>query len=186
MVVPEDIFLQADGKQLRVRFDPQIDNFNIVVSQSLTETIGSKYPFISRNGNTYYKTLSLSGTITGFMNVKDNLFKASKKDLYGDSEEFYNNYNQQHKIDEYNDYIYEREFRNKVIDFLYKNNVKLFRSLTEGNILVKLMNISLTPNATLSRRIYSFSCTAYQIGECNLDNFKEYNILQGRHIYNIE
>ena len=186
MVVPEDIFLQADGKQLRVRFDPQIDNFNIVVSQSLTETIGSKYPFISRNGNTYYKTFSLSGTITGFMNVKDNLFKASKKDLYGDSEEFYNNYNQQHKIDEYNDYIYEREFRNKVIDFLYKNNVKLFRSLTEGNILVKLMNISLTPNATLSRRIYSFSCTAYQIGECNLDNFKEYNILQGRHIYNIE
>ena len=186
MVVPEDIFLEADGKQLRVRFDPQIDNFNIVVSESLTQTIGSQYPFITRNGNIYYKTFSLSGTITGFMDIKDNLFKASKKDLYGESEQFYNNYNQQHRIDEYNDYIYEREFRNAVIDFLYKNNVKLFRSLTEGNILVKLMDISLTPNATLSRRIYSFSCTAYEIGECNLNNFKEYGILQGRHIYTIE
>ena len=186
MVVPEDIFLEADGKQLRVRFDPQIDNFNIVVSESLTQTIGSQYPFVTRNGNIYYKTFSLSGTITGFMDIKDNLFKASKKDLYGESEQFYNNYNQQHRIDEYNDYIYEREFRNAVIDFLYKNNVKLFRSLTEGNILVKLMDISLTPNATLSRRIYSFSCTAYEIGECNLNNFKEYGILQGRHIYTIE
>ena len=186
MVMPEDIFLEADGKQLRVRFDPQVDNFNIVVSESLTQTIGSQYPFITRNGNVYYKTFSLSGTITGFMDIKDNLFKASKKDIYGDSEEFYRQYNQQNRIDDYNDYIYEREFRNKVIDFLYKNNVKLFRSLTEGNILVKLMNINLTPNATLSRRIYSFSCTAYEVGECNLTNFKEYNILQGRHIYTIE
>ena len=186
MVVPEDIFLEADGKQLRVRLDPQIDNFNIVVSESLTQTIGSQYPFVTRNGNIYYKTFSLSGTITGFMDIKDNLFKASKKDLYGESEQFYNNYNQQHRIDEYNDYIYEREFRNAVIDFLYKNNVKLFRSLTEGNILVKLMDISLTPNTTLSRRIWSFSCTAYEIGECNLNNFKEYGILQGRHIYTIE
>jgi len=44
---------------------------------------------------------------------------------------------------------------------LYKNNVKLFRSATEGNILVKLMDISFTPNITLHRHIYSFSCTAY-------------------------
>jgi hypothetical protein len=45
-------------------------------------------------------------------------------------------------ITEYNDYIYEREFRKKVYDFLYKHNVKLFRSTTEGNILIKLILIN--------------------------------------------
>jgi len=47
------------------------------------------------------------------------------------------------------------------MDFLYEDNVKLFRSVPEGNILVKLMDISFSPNQTLGRLVYSFSCTAY-------------------------
>ena len=40
-----------------------------------------------------------------------------------------------------------------------------FLKQTEGNILVKLMDISLTPNQTLGRMLYSFSATAYEIDE---------------------
>jgi hypothetical protein len=63
------------------------------------------------------------------------------------------------------------------MDFLYANNVKLFRSPTEGNILVKLMDISFSPNATLGRKIYTFSCTAYEIDECNAKNMMKYGVL---------
>jgi hypothetical protein len=49
--------------------------------------------------------------------------------------------------------IYEKDFRDKVKEFLYKNNVKLFRSATEGNILVKLMGITFTPNQSLGRAV---------------------------------
>lgn len=185
MIVPEDIFLQANGQQLRIRFDPQIDSIKRNFSESLTETIGSKYPYIRRNGNVNYRSFGLSGTIVSFMNVKDNLLQASKTDVYQESKELYNNYNQQHNVSIYRDYIYERQFRNKVIDFLCDNNVKLYRSLTEGNILIKLMDITLTPNQTLGRLIYTFSCTAYQIGDCNMKNYQNYKIVKGKYKYTV-
>ena len=62
------------------------------------------------------------------------------------------------------------------MDFLYKNQVKLFRSSTEGNILVKLTNISLTPKRELGRLLYSFSCTAVEIDEDNINNDIKYGI----------
>lgn len=80
------------------------------------------------------------------------------------------------EIDNYRDYNYEKEFRERVIDFLTDGKPKLFKSPTEGNILVRLMNISFTPNQTLGRLVYSFSATAYEIDEYNLDNCFTYNI----------
>lgn len=177
MIVPEDIFLNAEGKQLKIRFDPQITTFSHKVSEGVVETIGSQYPFIRRNGNLNYKTFSLSGTISAFIDIKEDLLQFSKANIYQSATSLYANYNQQNNITPYNDYIYEKEFRKKVIDFLYKDNVKLFRSLTEGNILVKLTGISLTPNNTLGRLIYTFTCTAQEVDECNAANYIKYNII---------
>lgn len=77
-----------------------------------------------------------------------------------------------------NNYIYEKEYRDKIISILYKNDVKLLRTLTEGNIIVKLTNISLTPNKELSRMIWSFSATATEIADDTIDNYNKYNILE--------
>ncbi len=185
MMVSEDIFLTTAEKQLKVRFDPQVSNFSHVVSESLTETIGSQYPFIRRNGNVNYRTFSLSGTITHFMDIRENLMHSSKEDIYKESLSLYNKYNRDNNINSFNDVIYEKDFRKEVIDFLYKNNIKLYRSATEGNILVKLMNISFTPNTTLGRQIYSFSCTAYEIDDFTYENCVKYNIQdQGSYQYN--
>ena len=178
MINPEDIFLLQGGKQLKIRFDPEINNFSYVLAENLSQTIGSKYPFITRNGNVNYRTFSISGTISAFMDIRQNLMQASKKDLYGDDQSLYNTYNELNNINLYKDTIYEKKFREKVMEFLYQNNVKLFKSSTEGNILVKLMNISFTPNNTLSRHIYSFSCTAYEIDQFTYQNCLKYNIQQ--------
>lgn len=177
MILSEDILLTTAQNQLKVRFDPQVTNFSHTISQSLTQTIGSKYPFIRRNGNVNYRTFTLSGTITHFMDIRQNLMHSNKENLYSQSvQQLYQKYNNDNNINNFNDIIQERQFRKKVIDFLYKNDVKLYRSSTEGNILVKLMNISFTPNITLGRQIYSFTCTAYEIDEFNYDNCVKYNI----------
>jgi len=64
------------------------------------------------------------------------------------------------------------------MEFLYKNNIKLFRSLTEGNILVKLTNVAFQPIDTLGRRLYSFSATATEIDNNILENLKtKYNLI---------
>lgn len=176
MIIFDDMFLNAEGTQLCLRFDPQITSFKRTVSEAKIDTIGSKYPFINRNGYMDYREFPIGGLITCFMN-HDNIF-TSKEEMYGEEVlELYKDYNDKKRIKDFNDYTYERDFREKVLDFLNKNTVKLFRSATEGNILVKLMNISLTPNATLGRRIYSFTCTAYEIDDFTLENCDKYNII---------
>lgn len=176
MALFEDIFLTTKDQQLKIRFDPQVNNYSRVVSESLTETIGSKYPFIRRNGKIDYKTFSISGMITYFSDIGENLMHASRNELYGDYSTYYEEYNSSNNINLYNDVIQQKEFREKVLDFLYKNSVKLYRSATQGNILVKLMNITLTPNNNLSRQIYSFTCTAYEIDDFNYENCIKYDI----------
>jgi hypothetical protein len=40
----------------------------------------------------------------------------------------------------------ERDFKMDVLNWLTNGEPKLFRSPTEGNFIVRLMNVSLTPN----------------------------------------
>lgn len=40
----------------------------------------------------------------------------------------YDNFNNIKHITSQNNYIYERDFREKVLDFLHEDNIKLFRS----------------------------------------------------------
>lgn len=187
----EDIFLYDGSKQLRIKFDPNISSFKQSISESKVETIGSKYPFIRRNANVNYRTFPISGIIT-YKNddySEDYPFEDCNLQLSNQAQNFtFFNRNSQ-EIKDYESIIkygnnyesdlevfLEKQFRDKVMKFLYDGRVKLFKSETEGNILVRLMDISFTPNKSLGRRIYSFSATAYEIDEPTFENYKKYNL----------
>lgn len=70
----------------------------------------------------------------------------------------------------------ERTFKLKVLEWLNNGEPKLFRSPGEGNYIVRLMNISLSPEDTLGRMLHNFSCTAYEIDDYNYDNLLTYGI----------
>lgn len=174
MVDLKFMYLLADNKQLKIKLNPSVSSFKRQVNESKIDTLGSKYPFINRNGVVDYKTFPISGLISLHMD-EENLF-ATPEEVLGEYLNLYKDYNSKNRITDINDYTYERKFRDLVIDFLYKNNVKLFRSATEGNVLVKLMDINFTPNQTLGNYIYTFNCTAYEIADCTIDNINKYNI----------
>lgn len=174
MIVLDDMFLTRDGMQIKLKYNPSISSFKKTLLESKTETLGSKYPIIRRNGNVGYRQFPISGLITTFCD-EEGVF-LNKENIYGEMGTYYDSYNRDNDIDKYQDYIYERKFREKVMDFLYDNTIKLFRSTTEGNILVKIMDINFTPNQTLGRMIYSFNATAYEIDDCSLSNFNKYGI----------
>lgn len=191
----EDIFLNDNNKQLKIQFNPTIADFKYNVTESQQVTIGSQYPYIKRNSKNYYRTFNINGLISSFIDDdswyneygelqndqwtfksnSEHLF-TNKAEIYSDVKSYYDAYNQSHRISPYQDYIYEKNFRDKVYDFLYKNNIKLFRSTTQGNILVKLMNIAFQPIDSLGRRLYSFSATATEIDKSTLSNYLKYNI----------
>ena len=78
---------------------------------------------------------------------------------------------------EQRDFTYEREFRKEVNNFLKDGKIKLFKSPSEGNLLVRLTNISLSPETSLGRLIYNFSATITEMDEISITNYKKYKIL---------
>ncbi len=176
MMLFDDMYLTGGDGQLNIRFDPSVTSFKRTVSESRTDTIGSKYPYVKRNGYVEYRQFPIGGTITHLMDPSHLI--TSREEVFRDSLDYYNEFNKNKnvRIDDFNDWTYEREFREKVMDFLYANKVRLFRSATEGNILVKIMDINLTPNAILGRRIYSFTATAYEIDAATIKNYDKYGI----------
>ena len=176
MMLFDDMYLTGGDGQLNIRFDPSVSSFKRTVNESRTDTIGSKYPYIKRNGYVEYRQFPIGGTITHLMDPSHLI--TSREEIFRDSLDNYTEFNKDKKvrIDDFNDWTYEREFREKVMDFLYANKVRLFRSATEGNILVKIMDINLTPNSTLGRRIYSFTATAYEVDAATIKNYDKYGI----------
>ena len=167
-------FLTGEGTQLCVKFNPNLTNMKINVSDNSVNTVGGQYPIISRNGNMYYRSFTLSGTIAYEMDAEHQF--ATRSSIYGEWINVYGSYFVNRYINQYNDKITQREFRELVIAYLYSDQPKLFRSTPEGNILVRLTDINLTPNTQLGRMIYDFSCTATEIGDCSIDNYKLYKI----------
>ena len=171
----DDLFLTADDTQIKIKFNPNISSFKYNVAEGQVNTIGGKYPIIKRNGAQYYRSFPITGTITHFMD-KDHLFTSRDKIWNEEVLALYDAYNDENRITPINDRTYEREFRELVMEFLYKHNVKLFRSATEGNILVKLMDINFSPEIPLGRQIYNFSCNAVEVDECDIDTCDYYGI----------
>ena len=153
-----------DGeRQLKIKFNPKVSSFKDVLMEQKTNTIGSKYPFIFRNGNVCYKEFPINGLIS-YQSDEDFLFTKT--------------------MDEYNvvtDLTYEniaseREFKLQVLNWLNNGKPKLFKSATEGNYIVRLMNSSLTPTDSLGRMIHSFSTTASEIADFTYQELLNYNI----------
>lgn len=255
----EDIFLSDGERNLKICFNPKITSFKNSIPEQKIETIGSKYPFIFRNGSVCYKEFPIGGLITFQMDTAQNFLTLQEQQeariltydyiriwsnnkpnnwLNGhDATKYtwqklkipiyytdhngekhfagyryvYTEYNTKQTKIIYNrqaieydpqityfpDYEYdptidpeeqapviirqdknltsenfygERYFKLKVLDWLTNGKAKLFRSSTEGNYLVRLLDISLTPQEPLGRMIHQFSCTAYEIGELTYKN----------------
>ena len=173
-------YLYADDLQLKLKFNNTISSFKHVVLSSKMDTIGSKYPTIFRNGNAYYGEFPISGLITLNMDDDRTFFTLGSDGYYFKNELVIPNSKIQElsTTDLTNDNFYvEKIFRDKVEEFLNNGKYKLFKSATEGNIVITLTNVALTPNKALGRMIYEFSATAYEIANFDLKTLNTYNII---------
>lgn len=182
----EDGFLVGEGgRQLKLRFNSNVSSIKRVIKDTRVETIGSKYPFVTRNSNVGYREFSLSGTITHFMDETKEF--APRAEMFIDSAfadngpvfdmtQEYNGIYASYGLNDYNNTVLEREFRNKVQDFLQDGKPKLFKSPTEGNMIVRVLDVSLSPNQSLGRLISDFSCTVVEIDDYTVENIEKHGI----------
>ena len=264
----EDCFLYDGERQLKIKFNPKISSFKKDILETKVDTIGSKYPFIFRNGQVAYKEFPISGLISYQMDEEGLFYKQENDDIekyrsknnhstlvqiksvgaLPDENFFLKNYNSYYiKIKHPNikkSYLYftlndylkrfrpdvnildysqiykifetmvssnskeklyenfeiqnrnvksltnpkatdlisenilkERNFKLEVLEWLTNGKPKLFRSSTEGNYLVRLMNVSLAPEDKLGRMLHSFQATAYEIADLTYESLVDYNII---------
>lgn len=73
--------------------------------------------------------------------------------------------NTYHDLYPMDNWWWERKFREEAIKWLNDGEPKLYRSMTEGNMIVMFNDITLTPNTQLGRRVWNFSATVYEVGD---------------------
>lgn len=174
----EDIFLcDKNHRQLKVRFNPKVSSFKITKLEAKMDTIGSKYPYIFRNDVVHYKEFPIGGLISYlvdnnemFMSYEDDLglIMSSEREGSPTEETHYEDVLRVSSLS-YNIEA-ERKFKLELLEWLNDGEIKLFRSPTEGNYLVRLLNISLTPEDKLGRMLHNFQATAYEVEALTYDN----------------
>lgn len=173
----EDMFLFDGDRQLKIRFNPKVSNFKNVRQEQKTDTIGGKYPYIFRNGHVDYKEFAISGLISHLTDADGYFENALAQTKYNDSNTLTIGGTYANQLNSEN-FAMEKDFKLMVLDWLTNGKSKLFRSPAEGNYIVRLMNISLTPTDSLSRMLHTFNCTAYEIKEYTHKNLIDSQIIK--------
>lgn len=147
------------ANSLKIKFNEKLGSIKYNYADTVTTTLGSEYPIVRRNGKQRYRTFTIEGLIS--QEANDN-FVTLDDSIYAG-------------LDTYDQWtIKELMYRNAVIDFLHDGAIKLYSSTQEGNMLVRLTNISLTPNDVLGRNIWTFSATATEIAAATPANLQRF------------
>lgn len=162
----EDAFLYDGERQLRIRYNPKVTSFKVNVLESKTDTIGSSHPIITRNSKAYYKEFPISGLITYKIDNDELFLLKDEYNFKGDTTNLTSE-----------NIAQEREFKMAVYQWLTNGKIKLFRSPSEGNFIVRLMNVSLSPNDTVGRMLHTFTGTAYEMANFTYDNLNNYGFI---------
>lgn len=133
-------------------------------------TINDNYPNANDTMSERFESKYLDGQSA-------NAVAANTKASYQDNEfEAEDSFDITTDINGDNIYI-ERVFREKVEEFLNDFTYKLYKSPTEGNITIGLMNVTLSPVSSLGRMLYSFSATAYEVADHSLGELNSLGII---------
>lgn len=162
----EDAFLFDGKRQLKIKYNPKVSSFKANVLETKVDTIGSQHPFIFRNGEVYYREFPISGLISYYMD-EENLFLSEEESMIGEKTT--------NLISE--NLAQERNFKMRVYEWLTNGKPKLFRSPSEGNFIVRLMNTSMTPTDQLGRMLHTFNTTAYEIAKYTYENLNEFDFI---------
>lgn len=176
-------YLVDKTHQLKINFNPKVSSFKNDLLESKLDTIGSQYPYIFRNGIVKYKEFPISGLLSK-RSDEDNLFTETSflfEDMTRSSTP--HDYDSNLTIDEV---AVEQKYKMEVLEWLNNGQPKLFKSPTEGNFIVRLLNVSLSPEDILGRMLHTFSATAYEIAAYAAENLVTYNIIDDKRNQYIE
>lgn len=171
----DSMFLQDKDSIYAIDFNPKLSGLKEVTQETKVDTLGSKYPYVFRNGMVQYKEFQLSGLISCIMNSSIKKYTAMPVQRTLDSSFQDINFTNLNN----SNIVSELQYRQDFIAWLTNGEIKIFRSPTEGILLIRILNVQLTPQQTLGRMLYDFSCQAIEIDQYTYKNLLKYHLIQG-------
>lgn len=132
-------------KTVLFKYNQEISSLKSNYIDVITPTLGGAYPFVRRNGAQKYRSFGLNGLIYCDNSMPQSFAAIERSDTYGAQ------------------IALQRAYRDDILNFLQDGQVKLFKSMQEGDMFVYISNVSLTPDKVSGRALYSFSCTATEV-----------------------
>lgn len=133
----ESTWLLDNEQQYKLVYDVDYGAMSTRQQSSTIETLGSKYPIISYNGNLKYK----QGTVSARIIADDSLFgKISVEE--------------------------ERRLRNQLVNFLSNKKPKLIKDAGGNLVLIQITeDVSITPDNQFEQKLYSIDFNWVEIGD---------------------
>lgn len=177
--------VDSNGIQLNFIYNSSISDFKKTRKDYPVETIGGAYPFIIRGSNTQYKQFGFSGIISADIDNElslsggtySKLFLGTSSTNTGLNSSYTgSSYKQKYGFNSNQNFVLEKFFRKKVLDWLTNGGLKVFKSDTEDMILGRVTDVTLSPMDGTSRIIYQVSFTFTEID--SIDTLLSYGMYQ--------
>lgn len=174
--------LGESGIQLNFIYNGSISDFKQVKKDSVIETIGSAFPFIIRAGAIGYKQFGYSGTAVSNVDTSKSLSGETYAKLFGNSSSevnsLYSSFISDNGISKDYNFILEKQFRKKMLDWVNSGKAMLFKSDTEGLVLGRITEVSMNPIRETGRVIYETSFTFTEIENSTISKMRDFGILK--------
>lgn len=180
--------LGEQDMQFSFIYDGNISTITHNKSEAVIETITGRYPFVVSSADLDYRSFNFTGKLTYQQDVhrllvSDTYSEAISPDptipinfveiKYGD-EAALNKKADISLLDE--SMVMQRIWRQKILEWLKDGKPKILKSEAEGNILVRVTNVTVTPVQSLYGLIADFSCTMTEIGDVKEKTLQRYSL----------
>ena len=180
--------LGQDDMQFSFIYDGKIDNISHIKPTAFIETIASQYPYAVRSTETDYRRFGFSGKLTyqqdtqrlltsntytqavspqstnpiGFVELKygDEMLLECQNDLAQMQEGM----------------VMQRIWRHKLIDWMKDGKPKILKSEAEGNMLVMIDDIQISPVHTVYGLVADFTCSMIEIGKVEEETLQRFKL----------
>lgn len=183
--------LGEQDKQFSFIYDGNIQSIDHNVSEAVIETISGKYPFIVSSAELDYRSFNFTGTLTYEQDVHKLLVSPTYSEAispdptipinyveiaYGD-ESYLNPKNDLERMSKGNySMVMQRLWREKILEWLKDGTPKILKSEAEGNILVRVTDVKVTPIRSLYGLVAEFSCRMTEVGDVRESTLKKYDL----------
>ncbi len=179
--------LGQDDMQFSFIYDGKIASFTHNQPKATIETLTGRYPYVVRAADLDYRTFTFSGKLTYEQDVHKLLTAGSYSQAISPDPTIPVNFveiaygneallNFKNDLERDNSMVVQRIWRNKILEWLKDGKPKILKSEAEGNILVSISNVTVTPIVTLYGLVADFSCTMTEIGDVKENTLKKYDL----------